>query len=356
MRKSYLDYLRIISCFSVITLHVSALWSSLPAADPKCMISNLYILFHYYAVPIFVMISGVLFLNPEKEIDLKGLWKDRIFKFAVLYVVWQLFYMITTGSLNIDVLHHPRAILFWIMKPYYALWYLPMQIGLYIVTPFIREITKSKKYTVYWMGIACVTNVLLEFVKAVNGERIISFSDSFMIHMLSGWTFYFVLGYFLDSMKANRTNSIIKYGIYLATTGLLIYAVQIRMANGGAGTALTFSYFYSNNWSIVRVMYSCSLFLLCKDISIKLQKRKTEWGTAAQSRVTKTAGKLSKLTFGVYLLHIFVIEEIRHLLGGHFDGINPVWGIPTISILVLIICMMVTWFVHKIPKLGTYFM
>lgn len=197
-RKAYLDYCRISACISVVVLHVAALWNRLPAPEYKCIVSNIYILLNFYAVPVFVMISGTLYLNTEKEVSVKKLWIKTIWKYACIYIVWQLFYMAAEGSQFNDL----KGIAKDMMKPYYVLWYLPMQIGLYVVTPVLRKIVSDKKVLEYWIVLAGMINLITEYINKVYGASgLHSFMNDFMIELVGGWTFYFVLGYFLDTIK-----------------------------------------------------------------------------------------------------------------------------------------------------------
>ena len=65
-RKQYFDWIRIFVCFAVVMLHVSATWflNRDISSTPWC-ISVIYNSATRWAVPIFVMISGALFLNAD---------------------------------------------------------------------------------------------------------------------------------------------------------------------------------------------------------------------------------------------------------------------------------------------------
>ena len=69
-RKYYLDVLRILACVAVIAFHITGIWNGRAALLYKNML-----LFH---VPVFVMISGSLFLNPDHESSLSTLYKKNI--------------------------------------------------------------------------------------------------------------------------------------------------------------------------------------------------------------------------------------------------------------------------------------
>ena len=71
----YIDILRIVACFSVIMLHASAQpWYSLPVDGIGFKIANSYDALFRFGVPVFVMISGALFLAPDREITIKKLY------------------------------------------------------------------------------------------------------------------------------------------------------------------------------------------------------------------------------------------------------------------------------------------
>ena len=71
-RIVYADLLRIIATFAVIVLHVSvSKWYESPIREYNWQMFNIYDSLVRWSVPVFVMISGMFFLNPNKEIDFK---------------------------------------------------------------------------------------------------------------------------------------------------------------------------------------------------------------------------------------------------------------------------------------------
>ena len=72
-RKTSFDVLRILAAFSVVMLHVSSRYimgNSVESAD--FYFANFYDSINRFGVPIFVMISGAIFLDKEKKSILKG--------------------------------------------------------------------------------------------------------------------------------------------------------------------------------------------------------------------------------------------------------------------------------------------
>ena len=79
-RIVYADLLRIIATFAVIVLHVSvSKWYESPIREYNWQMFNIYDSLVRWSVPVFVMISGMFFLNPNKEIDfLTGSFKTAL--------------------------------------------------------------------------------------------------------------------------------------------------------------------------------------------------------------------------------------------------------------------------------------
>ena len=80
-RNYGIDLLRIIAMY-IIVLHVSASkWYDTPVKDFNWQIYNLYDSLVRWAVPIFVMLSGMFFLNPEKFIPTSNIIKKYIYDY-----------------------------------------------------------------------------------------------------------------------------------------------------------------------------------------------------------------------------------------------------------------------------------
>ena len=68
-RILYFDYLRILAMFAVMLLHVaSQFWYTTPTNTTEWQVCNIYDSLARFGVPIFVMISGALFLGKKRPI------------------------------------------------------------------------------------------------------------------------------------------------------------------------------------------------------------------------------------------------------------------------------------------------
>lgn len=85
-RILYLDYLRILAMIAVITIHSSAHgWCLTDIHTVDWNVYNIFDSIVRWATPVFVMVSGVLFLNEEKEINISRLYSKNIFRIATAF-------------------------------------------------------------------------------------------------------------------------------------------------------------------------------------------------------------------------------------------------------------------------------
>ena len=96
-RSIYLDWLRIVATFCVIVLHVSAThFNNFDFNKFEWHIVNIYDGCTRWVVPIFVMISGAIFLKPDRKFDLKNMYKKKILRLCTSFLFWSFFYLLTT--------------------------------------------------------------------------------------------------------------------------------------------------------------------------------------------------------------------------------------------------------------------
>ena len=206
-RIIYADLLRIIATFAVIVLHVSASkWYDTPVKDFNWQVYNLYDSLVRWSVPVFVMLSGMFFLNPNKEIDFKKLFCKYILRILLAIVFWGLFYQFS-DIFSKFILHHETISLKKIVvacakipfgPPYYHLWYLYMLIGLYLLSPIYRIFSKSatEKQFQYLLILFFTLGLCLPF-----GKNILLHFDSrlninFEVSELVNYSGYFFAGYY----------------------------------------------------------------------------------------------------------------------------------------------------------------
>ncbi len=88
-RDISLDIIRIIATMAVVMIHCSAfLVSNFKVGTMAFFVGNVFDSVSRLAVPLFVMVSGALFLNEERTVTVKGILKKNIKNTGLLFLFW----------------------------------------------------------------------------------------------------------------------------------------------------------------------------------------------------------------------------------------------------------------------------
>jgi surface polysaccharide O-acyltransferase-like enzyme len=100
-RYVYFDILNILACISVVFLHMNGIVHGY-SESRSWKTALIFEVICYWAVPIFIMLSGATLLKYRERYDTKTFFKRRFIKVLVPWVIWSLIlFIIDTKSLNI---------------------------------------------------------------------------------------------------------------------------------------------------------------------------------------------------------------------------------------------------------------
>ena len=146
-RDISLDIIRIVATLAVVMIHcASPFVSGYKAGTPEFWVGNVLDGISRLGVPLFVMVSGSLFLREEKEVTVKGLFKKNVMNIGLILIVWSAFYTVVYQVIQPTIAGKAvnfNNVLSAFFKGHYHLWYLYMTIGLYLITPFLRTFVKK---------------------------------------------------------------------------------------------------------------------------------------------------------------------------------------------------------------------
>lgn len=147
-RNDSLDVIRIAAVFAVVMTHCTAPFvTNFQPDTAEFLWGNLLDSISRAGVPLFLMISGALFLDERREITLKGIICKNIKNIAVITVVWAVLYSavynvvipLTKGNAV-----HMETFIAGILNGYGHMWYLYMIMGIYVITPFLKKFVSKK--------------------------------------------------------------------------------------------------------------------------------------------------------------------------------------------------------------------
>lgn len=347
-RMVHFDLLRIIASFCVILIHcrVYDQGSGWTNQDASLLISNFYGIISRWAVPCFVMISGMMFLNSKKEISIKTLYYKYILRMAVSYLFWSTVYTLfncyfeTGESLREKVLY----IYNYLFCGEIHMWYILMIIGLYVASPVIKFlVNNSPKHLIhYWMIAMFVFTSIIPFISNLGIfyiSDIVEFLNTYInIQFLCGYTLYYVIGFYFSKYEISQKAKKIIY--FLGVCGfiycVLILIVLKYLLDFEIGAL---NYMYPNI-----IFMSCAVLLFFMDYVSKI---------SFKENTQKFIINLSKLTYGIFLVHVLVLKVLYHI-GINISICNVVISEPLVSLITFIISATIIFVISKIPFVNKY--
>ncbi len=338
------DVIRILATFMVIMIHTAGAFVASPNSSFFAFTAgNFFDSLSQIAVPLFLMLSGALMLDEKKEITLRKSLKYALNIF-VLLCLWSVFYAVTFTFLipllqgQEISLNLPKFITDCLMG-HYHMWYLYLIIGLYLVTPLLRLFVKksNQKILLYIIILALLFRFLPPLIDVISGNlfsiRIfLDYANKFKMGYLSSYLLYYVLGWFVTNIEISK-----KHRIFTYIAGVM-------------GFSLTFGLtelFIKKDPQIYDSLYSAnSITIFCAALAtfvffFYLFKGKTF------DKASGFVAYISKLTFGVYLIHELFRTVLEAFLMPRIP--NALVYILVCSTLTAVISFGVTFVMSKIP-------
>ena len=335
------DKLRIVAAFAVVVLHtVAPLFMDLyPSSDWS--VANMYESLVRWCVSIFFMISGALFLKKEKDVNIGRLFKKNILRILLAYLFWSAIYVIPLLNNGLNLSY----ILYKILIGPFHFWFLKTLIGLYIAIPLFRTITSNRKTEEYFLLLAMMFGIVLPSALSVIELYDISlvaalrgFYKSFNITFVSISSFYFVLGHYLLEYPISVAKRRIIYIIGILSQVLVFGATYY-------GSMLADSPYQG----FLGDSFVCNMFLAVAIFTFFVNS------SNSITSPNKVLTKVSECTFGVYILHMYIID-LLYKAGFTPSAYSPYWFIPMYALMVFAISFSITFVLRWIPFVKRWLM
>lgn len=344
-RHIHLDLLRVVACFGVIFSHVAASnWANQQVDSFSWEWFNIYFVLFRSSLPVFVMISGIFFLNPDKEIPLRKLYKKYVLRIVTAFLFWSISYAIIVPIGMIAFGRSDSINIFQVLKSIivgeYHLWFLYMIIGIYMMVPLLKMITVTRKVIEYFLLLWLIFGITLTTVTSLPGlgqtEEIIR---KFGMFMVMGYSGYFVLGYYLNKYKLIK-----KHEITIYILGILGLVSQIIL------TDIISSYYNKPNETFLAGL---SLFGLPVAASAFVFFSQRISKISFSEKAAKLITYMSSCSFGMFLVHVFFIN-LFSVLGFKTTAFSPILSVPVISLVVFICCFVFIAILRKVKIFRKY--
>ena len=338
-RYLWADFVRNVGILLVILGHVSGMvvqrMDKIPLYD--WMAGNVYNVIARACVPLLFMVSGALLL-PRQE-GIRDFYYKRFQRVIYPFLFWSALYLLwnSAGYQNYTLINALKtmAISILIAPAEYHLWFMYELFGVYMLTPLIRKAVDSQRETILWYFIAIwfIFGPLKRLI-----QSFVPYDIIFDLGYLTGYIGYFVLGYLLIRIPIKKW--------------MLWTSFFVCVASGVFTGYITFYYYQTrpNMAEFYQYLLGINIVFLSVSAYILLKAAGDAIFSIPRPRLAKWAVGLTSTSFGMYLVHVFVLNFIRVNLISPIDS-PSIYTIPLVTILVFIISWAIIAILQKIPIL-----
>ena len=351
----YLDVCRILAIICVVLVHLVAYpWQITPLGSEDWLTLNIYAGASRWCVPLFVMVSGALFLDPGKEMPLGRLYTRYIPRFVVALLFWSsLFYLIqhynvrsVADFMNLD----KRELVLKIAQghPWHH-WFIFMIAGIFIMLPILKRIAGDRTvlgyYLILWFILQGLIPMLPNLLSALSDPGpfltdvvglLALYDEKLLPSLVVGYPGYFLLGYYLHTTDLSAR---VRWLVTVLGVLGVIYTIELTVMaslKGGAPTAMFQDALFANSgFPAAAIMINAKRFV------------------PQTFRWSRLLSKVSAASFGVFLTHGLVSYMLeRH--GLRLESYPVLWAVPAITMAIYAVSLAIALVIRKVPVIRDY--
>ena len=335
-RVVYYDILNILAMISVVAMHVNGIvhgnprtsaWNTSLIVDCIC----------YWAVPVFMMISGATLMNYREKYDTKTFFKKRLLKVLVPFVFWAIFmtvWKVYTKQMEFKQISSVKKFLNIILTnkeegTYYFMFEI---LGIYLTMPLLSLLAKDENRRTLWFVVLLyfIFNGVLKNVIPLIG---IEYNNSLTIQ-LGNYVIFVLLGYLLSTQDLTKKQKIALY--ISAIIGLLFRYIITFILSKQSGVVVKNTWGYSQWHSI---LLAGAVFVFIKDLKINEKIKNNK-------KLANVLKEISSCSFGIYLIHRIIMYYQISLLD--IKVVTTQWR--TLGIIsTYLITLAIVYILKKIP-------
>lgn len=311
-RVLYFSVLNVLACFGVVLLHCNgeAFWNF--TQSRTWLSANLIEALFYFPVPIFFMLSGATLLGYRKRYSTQTFLHKRFTKTLIPFLFWSVVAMLYIACTSEGFDWHPLCVVSNILNTRYMTiyWFFISLFAVYLSIPVLSAVEDNLKLNIYKYAIilGIVFVAILPLICNICG---VDYNDALAPPVVAGYMIFILLGYNLSKIKLTKRQRKLIYLCGMLGAAMHFVGCWILSYRYGE-ISVTFKG-YTN---LPSVSYAIAIFVWFKHLNYDKILRKLPW---LENAINQLAG----LTFGVYLIHGFLVYSLPTVLG--FDARNWIW-------------------------------
>lgn len=326
-RILYYDILNIAACIAVITLHHNGLVHTFSETQlwRECLLAEVCF---FWAVPVFLMLSGATLMDYRKKYSTKTFFKKRLMRVGLPWLFWSivlLLYKCIRGTYILEI-GDWRAVLDAVVnckiEPIY--WFFPVIIGIYMFMPILSFWADSKYKKILWYAISwsIIANgtmpILIDLFKLPYNT---AFESPF-----SGYYVFVILGYLLSTTEIKKEVRKLIYCLGIACAVIRYVGIYYLSMRDGVKNTLLFDYGQFHSFFL-----AMAIFVFVKYV---------KWDHIINPKIQRGITRFAGCSLGIYLIHI----PIMNLELKWFNVWEGDFAWRTVFVLVTyIICLAIVW-------------
>ena len=358
-RLVFADYLRVVACFLVMLVHSS---ENFYGADSSGMAGNVSMLANeanrfwvaFYdgglaraCVPLFMVLSAFLLVPMKPGTTMTGFYKRRFTRILPPFVLFLVLYSVLPllwGSMSPEQsVADLKNLAFNFPSMAGHLWFMYPLISLYLIIPVVspwleRATAKEERIFIGLFAVSCFIPWIHRFISPeLWGE---CFWNRFsMLWYCSGYLGYLVVAHYIRFHLgwSNRRRLLTGLACFVAGAAFTTWSFWIE----GVPGKLIETPILEWSWEF------CTPNVLVATFGMFLM-----FSAMRRTSVPSCIVSLSRMSFGMYLMHLLYLAPIAKLvIGGDVaNPLLPVWAaIPVIAVATFICCAVTTKILSYIP-------
>lgn len=220
-------------------------------------------------------------------------------------------------------------------------WYFPVLFSVYLCIPLFSYVSEENRNTIFGFLIivGVIANVTIPFCISVFGLQI---DWEIRPGVVGSYLLYVLTGYYFSRVKISKKIEVII--VILGVIGLIMHIVGTHVLSMRAGEIVS-SYKGYNN--LPAFLYSVAMFVFFKNIGDNLLRNRF---------FGMFVGLIKKYTFGIYLIHYFVMDIIKKYLYMLIFGLQDTSIIYrlTAPFVIIFVCIGVIEILRRIPIINLF--
>lgn len=338
-REFEYDAMRAVAAITVVVIHVCAMqWRSLIIHSAQWITLTVWDMLCKFSVPLFFMISGRFNLDDSHSPDIRTIVTKKTPRLAVAFVFWSLIYTVLNLLRTDSIAENWKWITVEFITGEYHMWFLFAIAALYLITPLLKSFTSDKKLTEFFIVLFFAFQLILPSVIKLPHIGVVfeEISDKMQFKFVLGYTGYYILGWYLKRYKlsANIRRICYVFGII----GTVFSIVSVIKLSWSTGVADETSADYLT-WNVAAE--TVSIYLLFQ-----------QFGRRSFKRINKQISYIAKYSFGIYLSHPLILSLFTFI--DFFPTfITPIIGVPLFTVVTILLSLIVSWAIRRIPRIGS---